>query len=115
MSKRYTVMQLKDIIREMLNLGYTNLDSLSKELLKLKITEEEAKSNDETNARLNQAKTIISIMAIINDITHPGHAISLQLFPKENHNFIATVMKQYETNKERGLTSKNCSCCREVK
>ena len=115
MSKRYTAIQLKDIVREMLNLGFASIDSLSKELIKINLTKEEAEANDPTSERLQQAKMIISMMTVVNDVIHPGHSISLQLFPKENHNFIGQVIKQQETNREKGLTSKNCGCCREIK
>lgn len=115
MSKRYTVIQLKDILRDILNLGFTGLDVLSRELEKINITEEEAKTNDPTSERLHKARMIVNMMTIVNDVIHPGHAISLQLFPKENHNFIGQVIKQQAANKEKGMTSKNCSCCREAK
>lgn len=113
MSKRYTNIQLKDIIRNVANLGYANIDLLAKELAKLQITAEEIKDNDIKSERIQKANTIVSCMTMINDIIHPLHMASMQLLDKRTHPFIVQCMKQHETARKNNIVSKGCPCCSE--
>lgn len=106
-------MQLKEIISGILYIGYTNIDSLSKELAKLQLTPEEMEENKPTNERLRTGNLIVSTMTMVNDVIHPAHSISLQLMPKENQNFIAQVIKQHEIARKNKMVSQNCPCCKE--
>ena len=110
MKIKHTPRQTREILKNVLNLGYSYIDSFGKELAKLQLTPEEIKANDPTNTRLHQASTIVSTMTLINDILHPGHQISLSLMDQKSIPFITQVIKQHETARERGLVSKGCPC-----
>jgi len=110
MKTKYTPRQTREILKNMLNLGYSYIDSFGKELAKLQLTPEEIKENDQTNERLHKANTIVSTMTLINDILHPAHAISLSLMDQKSIPFITQVIKQHETARERGFVSKGCPC-----
>lgn len=108
-------MQQKDIIRNILNLGYSHINALSQELTKLALTPEEIKENSPTNKRLQQAQTLVTAMTIVSDVIHPGFSISLQLMDQKSIPFITQVMKHYQTCKENGTATQNCPCCGDIK
>jgi len=110
MKNKPTTRQTREILKNMVNLGYSYIDSFGKELAKLQLTPEEIKENKPDNIRLQQASTIVSTMTLINDILHPAHAISLSLMDQKSIPFITQVIKQHETAREKGFVSKGCPC-----
>lgn len=116
MSKKYTNAELREILKNIMNIGYSSISAFSKELMALNLTQEEMKENKADNKRLQDANLIISVMTIISDIIHPGFNISKQLLPPTAEPFILNVIKQHEAAKKNGVAAKGCACCKpEVK
>lgn len=110
MKNKQTPRQTREILKNVLNLGYSYIDSFGKELAKLQLTPEEIKENKPDNTRLHQASVIVNTMTCINDILHPAHALSLSLMDQKSIPFITQVIKQHEVAREKGIVSKGCPC-----
>lgn len=110
MKIKHTPRQTREILKNVLNLGYSYIDSFGKELAKLQLTPEEIKANDPANERLKTASIIVNTMSCINDIIHPAHTFSLSLMDQKSIPFILQVIKQYEVAREKGIVSKGCPC-----
>ena len=110
MKIKNTPRQTREILKNVLNLGYSYIDSFGKELAKLQLTPEEIKENKPDNTRLQQASIIVNTMTVINDVLHPAHAISLSLMDQKSIPFITQVIKQHESAREKGVISKGCPC-----
>ena len=101
MSKKYTAAQIKAILHCVLTNAYSNIDSLSKEMAKLKkkdLSEVDSTFIDpETNEDATlKARLYSNTIILINDIISPAHDISLQLFNDDVHAFIKQCKEQQD-------------------
>jgi hypothetical protein len=103
-SKKYTAYELKCILKEVLERGYTYIEELRSKLVELKLSDTELKESPK-GARLLEAERLMMLIASINDIIHPAHSLSLQLFPNDTHLFIEQCIKQYNELKKLESTT----------
>jgi len=94
-SKKYTAAQVKAILHCVLTGAYSNIDSLSKELSKLKkVGEEKFSEPDSGEDATLKARLYSNTILLLNDIISPAHDISLQLFEEQTHAFIKQCKDQ---------------------
>lgn len=109
MSKKYTLKETTQILKDIIGITYYNMEYLSKELTKLNLKQEDFLAaekddcSDELFAKVLRGRGIVSTLTILNSIVAPGHSISMQLFPKESHKFIENCMAQYKLQKEASI------------
>jgi len=113
MSKRYTNAELKEIISLTMTHGFSALSSLSQELNKLSLTNEDYLNPGDKQAEVNKAKLLVNTITLISDVIHPGYDVALSLFPeKNNQEFIKQCQQQRKIAMEKGIVSSDCPCCK---
>jgi hypothetical protein len=113
MSKRYTNAELKEIIENILSIGFSSLSSFAEELDKLSLTREDFLSPGDKIADVNKAKLLVNTITLVSDVIHPAYNIALSLFPEEdNKEFVKQCIEQRKIAVEKGMVSGNCPCCK---
>lgn len=107
---KYTNKQLIDVLSYVLNLGYSHIDHLSKQLSELKLTPEEIKENKLDNPRLAHAQIMINNMALLGDVLHPAFEYSLKMLPDKVKPFIQQIATQHEVAFANKMASTGCPC-----
>jgi hypothetical protein len=107
MHKKNSVSHLRTVLSDVVSIGYEHLQSLAAELKKLDVTPENYKDKSEHD--INKSQMMANILTLINDVIHPAHNLSLELFPDAKP-FIDVCIKNQELAVQKKLIAPNCNC-----
>jgi len=104
MSKRYTVKQMKTIMRFVALGALEHIDAIKREVQKI------GKIDENTPEDLKKRAQILHLTLVcINDIIHPAHQLLYSLFDSTNHVYFDLLVKSYKESLKLGALPK-CFC-----
>ncbi len=107
MHKKHSQSHMQQVVRDIVSIAYSHMADIAKELKKLEVTDENYVSlDDETKKKYN---LFSQILTIINDVVHPAHKISLEMFPHAKE-FIDMCILNQKNAVEKHLISDKCEC-----
>lgn len=111
MSKKYTLKETRQILRDVLCGAFEHMEAIKTEIRKLGPQEELHKDPD----RMARAKVMTLTLTCINDIIHPAHQICHQLF-KEHKEMLDIYVRNQKIAMERKMVPEcYCNTCMEMK
>ncbi len=96
-----------NILKNIMASGYGAIGFFAKQIADMKLTDEEMKTTDR-NERTDTARQLFNVMAIVNNVIHPGHEISRDWYPNDKL-FIDNMISRQKLAREAKLVS--CQCC----
>lgn len=114
MKRKYTIKEYKQTLFEVLRNGYSHISELKKELGKFDIKSKEDIEKLSQEDR-DKFQSLVLVSTVINDLIHPGHNVSYNLFKdKDMHKFIDFCKEQQAfAFKEKAVEECSCSSCLE--
>lgn len=100
--KKHSKSHLKIILTDILVLGYSHIEELARTLTRMKgMEDQEGLKNDIQN--------LSNILTVVNDIIHPAHSISEDMFP-DSSDVIKLCRKEHLKVSEKKLIRDKCFC-----
>lgn len=103
MHKKNSRAYLEKTLVDLLTIAYEHMGSLAEASNKLNITDSSSEHDQ------NRAQLFSHTLTIINDIVHPAHQLSLEMFPDAKP-FIDYCIRMQEQAIEKKLIAPNCGC-----
>ena len=111
MSKRYTAVEMKQVLRDVLCGAFEHMESIKLEIKKLGSEEE---LNKDPN-KMARAKVMTLTLTCINDIIHPAHNVCFSLF-KDHKEMLDIYIRNQKIAMDRKMVPECfCGSCMETK
>ena len=107
MHKKNSMSHLRTVLSDVVSIGYEHMQSLAAELRKLDINDSNVKEKSQQD--LNRSQLLAHVLTLINDVVHPAHNLSLELFPDAKP-FIDVCIKNHALAIEKKLIAPECNC-----
>ncbi len=107
MDKFNSKAHVKTVLSDVVAIGYEHIQSLLLELKKYEITDSNIK--EKSQHELNQAQLLTHVLTVVNDVIHPAHKLSLEMFP-DAHEFIEFCMKNHKIAVDKKMVAQECKC-----
>lgn len=111
MSKKYTLKETRQILRDVLCGAFEHMEAIKLEIKKLGSEEE---LNQDPN-KMARAKVMTLTLTCINDIIHPAHKVCFSLF-KDHKEMLGLYVRNQKIAVDRKMVPEcYCGSCREDK